>query len=157
MKMNITQEAFEKQRGNFSIKEFCITGERPPLDVAESIIANHINVLNPIREELGASIIVSQKAGYRPKDYEISKGRRGTSQHTFKDKEGNVTGGAADLTSPKLIELITLLKANSSYSRICYYPNNGFIHCDHKPTPNGVRQYFECDSPSSKWRFKKHL
>lgn len=155
--MKITQEAFEKQRGKFSIKEFCITGEYPPVEVAESIIENHINVLNPLREELGAAIIISQKAGYRPKQYELSKGRSGKSQHTFEDREGNVTKGAADLTSPELESLGVLLREKSSYSRICYYPNNGFYHCDHKPTPNGVRQYFECDSPSGSWVFKKNL
>jgi hypothetical protein len=160
--MNITQEAFEKRRGHFSIKEFCITGERPPLEVAESIILNHIDVLNPIREELGAPIIISQKAGYRPKEYELSKGRSGKSQHTFERVDETtgeviVTGGAVDLTSRNLDELGSLIRASGKYTRMCYYPNNGFYHCDHKPTANGVRQYFECDSPAGRWVFKGNM
>lgn len=155
--MKITQEAFEKLRGNFSIKEFCITGECPPEEVAQSIIDNHINVLNPIREKLGVPVIVSQKSGYRPKDYELSKGRSGKSQHTFEDKEGNVTGGAVDLTSTKLGQLLDLLISDSNYTRICYYPINHFIHCDHNPTADGKRQYFNCMSPTGSWKFIKFI
>lgn len=155
--MDITQEAFEKARGYFSIKEFCITGERPPVEVAEMIVKHHIDVLNPLREELGAPIIVSQKAGYRPRAYELSKGRSGNSQHTFEDADGNVTKGAVDLTSAKLRPLLDLLIEKSSYSRICFYPNNGFIHCDHKPTSNGTRQYFNCSSPAGKWQFIRNV
>lgn len=151
----ISQEAFEEKHGHFSIQEYCITGDLPPEHIAESILCKHIETMNPIREELGVAISVSKNSGYRPKKYEIKKGRSGNSQHTFEDSEGNPTDGAADYTSSKLIKLLQLLQAKSTYTRICYYPKMGFIHCDFKPTADGKRQYFE--NSANGWKFIRNL
>ena len=87
----------------------------------------HIEELNPIRHRLGVPVEISKQSGYRPKAYELSKGRSGNSQHCFEE------GGAVDLTcdSGKFQRLYELLQ-NSGYKRICLYPENMFIHCDYK-------------------------
>lgn len=88
-------------------------------------IQHHIDLLNPVRRALGAAITISHKSGFRPKSYELSRGRSGRSQHCF------IGEGAVDLTCRKdsFNELYELLK-DSGYTRICLYPNNMFIHCD---------------------------
>ena len=110
----------------FELKEFY----RPEFHIYEPIrikIENIIEVLNPIREALGSPIIISQKSGYRPREYEIVRGRSGNSQHCFMGK------GAVDLTCKmdKFQELHELLK-NSPFTRTCLYPSERFIHCDFK-------------------------
>lgn len=99
-------------------------------------IQNIIKILNPIREELGFPIIISKQSGYRPKLYEISRGRSGNSQHCFEGK------GAVDLTcdSSQLSELFELLQ-QSEFTRVCLYLNKGFIHADFK---REEKQVFLC-------------
>jgi len=108
-----------------------------PSDVKEKIKKYHFPVLNKIREELGVPIIISKKSGYRPKEWELLKGRSGNSEHCYKGK------GAVDLTcqTDKLQELWGLLK-ESSYTRTCMYVNQHFIHCDFKEVEE--KQVFLC-------------
>jgi len=104
----------------------------------ETKIQHHIDILNPIREKLGIPIRISKRSGYRPKIYELSRGRSGNSQHTFKGK------GAVDLTC-KLdqLQLLFELLQESEYTRICLYVNKNFIHADMKEI-NGSQQVFIC-------------
>ena len=90
-------------------------------------IQAHIMILNPLREKLGCPIIISRKSGYRPREYELTRGRSGKSEHCFAGK------GAVDLTcqEDKLQELFELLQ-ESEYTRVCLYPRDNFIHCDLK-------------------------
>lgn len=138
----------------FSISEFCITGEDVPLSVADKILEFHITPILPFRLREKVPVWASQKAGYRPPFYEKSKGRSGKSQHCFLKS----SKGAVDWTTKPthLLKLLEFLKDETSYTRICYYPNNGFVHCDYKHPERG-RRYFECDSPTSQWQFKEDL
>ena len=92
-------------------------------------IYEHIRILNRVRNDLGSELIVSQKSGYRPREYELTKGRSGNSEQCF------VSKGAVDLTCDlnRIIILLDLL-LKSEYTRVCYYPDDGFIHCDSKST-----------------------
>ena len=133
---------------NFSISEFCIRSGDVPIEIADKILNYHILPLQEIRDRIDQPIVVSMKAGYRPLDYEINKGRLGNSQHCFKGK------GAVDLRyTPQLLDE---LKENSPYKRVCYYPNNGFVHVDYNSNEDGT-QYFECESPKGKWEFKGYV
>ena len=114
---------------NFTLGEFCIEGvENCPDDIAVKIYRHHIVIVQVARVELGIPIIVSDKSGYRSKKWELQRGRSGNGQHTY------VTKGAADYRSNSKENTLKLLKwlvENGQYKRIAYYPNEGFIHCDH--------------------------
>lgn len=136
----------------FDLREFCITDAPVPQIVADKIIKYHMLPMNLVREEFGMPIIVSRRSGYRPMEYERSKGRAGTSQHNFKGL------GAADYTHSgdeydwnEFIRLIIIL---TDYTRVCWYPNNNFVHCDYS---SGERQLFTADSPAGAWEYKGRL
>jgi hypothetical protein len=118
----------------FTISEFCIENKPVPQSVADKILKNFIEPLNPIRELLEAPIIISQNSGYRSAAYEYSKKRSPLGVHTF-------TGmGAADLTSRKMKQLFYELE-RSPFTRICYYPKRNFIHVDYEK--HGTRFFFD--------------
>ena len=135
---------------NFTIQEFCILEGDIPQVIADKILKYHILPLQASRNRINRAISVSHKAGYRPVFYEIQKGRSGGSEHCFKED----SKGGVDLVH--IDELLEDLKANSQYTRICYYKNNGFIHCDYA-SPTSNRRYYECDSLTSAWKFKNNL
>lgn len=121
----------------FRTDEFCITDDPIPQEIATKIWVHHIIPMLPIRERLGFQIWPSQRSGYRPYEYEKAHGRSGNSEHCFRGD------GAVDWTChaenlPKLLEELKV----SGYMRVCYYQNNGFVHCDYK---GSERLYFECD------------
>lgn len=127
----------------FNIAEFIIDPDAKvvPIDVVQKLNSYHKPILNPIRHEVGVPVIISKHSGYRTVEWEKERGRSGNSQHTFKGK------GAVDVRSfDDLLELLI----NSEYMRVCYYPHNGFVHCDFK---GYHRQYFEADE-NGKWHFK---
>lgn len=148
---------FHKKHGNFKVSEYCKTGEMPPKEVYDAILDFHIEEMNPVRDVLGFPVIVSQNSGYRPKEYELSKGRSGNSQHTFEQIHLDGKCGAADYTSEEIDQLVELILHCTNYHRVCYYPNNKFVHCDYKGNGKGKRQYFECESPTSSWKFIRFL
>ena len=132
---------------NFSISEFIIDKGQSnvPLVVVDKILRHHISILQPIRNLLGCSIIVNKNSGYRTIKWELDHDREGTSQHCFKEK------GAVDLRCGDKFKTELLLKELqiSKYKRVCYYPENGFIHCDHK---GNEKVNFICDSSTNnKW------
>ena len=139
-----------KKKVYFEIEEFNRTGAILTKEIEDKIKV-HIAEINPIRIELDFPVLVSNNSGYRPREYEISKKRSGNSEHTFEGK------GAVDYTAStasKVKKLVEKLKKDSKYTRICYYPNNNFVHCDYKTSK---RQYFEALSPTSAWVLKENL
>lgn len=147
-------DPFTDKIGHFSVSEYCITGEMPPQDIFDAIVEFHIKEMNPVREAFGSPISVSKHSGYRPYEHEIAKGRAGTSQHSFKDIWAGKKRGAADYTANDVKKLLSVILEKSNYRRVCYYPNDKFIHCDHKG--DGTRrEYYECASPTSKWKLVK--
>jgi hypothetical protein len=145
------------KKTHFELHEFNCTGALIPERVQQSIQDNHIAVMNPIREDLGAAITVSKRSGYRPEDYEKKKKRSGNSTHTFKiqlkDPEGK---GAADYTAEDIEKLLQLMIEKTGFTRICYYPNNKFIHADYAFADRG-RRLFTAASPSASWVYQKNL
>ena len=138
---------------HFKLEEFYKPRFILPDDVKEKIEKYHIPELNRIREELNkdvpkekeVGIIISKHSGYRPRHWEIYKGRSGNSQHCFTGK------GAVDITCrldmfPRLWELMR----ESAYTRVCLYPNKMFIHNDFKELT--AKQEFICTD--DKWEFQ---
>ena len=120
---------------HFSFKEF--TRESViPLHVADAILKHHMPALNRVRNEIYGPIYISEHSGFRSVPYERSQGRSGTSQHTFRNSDGTPCLGAVDVTTVpfKLEELGYLLTKHTGYTRICWYPESGFYHCDYKDT-----------------------
>tara|TARA_R110001592_G_scaffold68626_1_gene210257 strand:+ start:15870 stop:16313 length:444 start_codon:yes stop_codon:yes gene_type:complete len=145
------------RKSHFVLDEFNLTGAVIPKRVQQSIQKNHIAVMNPVRDELGAVITVSKKSGWRPEEYEKRKKRSGNSTHTFKiqakDPEGK---GAADYTADDIERLLQLMIDKTGFNRICYYPNNKFIHADYAYPERG-RRLFHAASPAAEWKFIKEL
>jgi len=139
---------FTEKRGHFSVSEFCITGKEPEQDIFDAIVRFHIEPMNGVRELLGAPISVSQNSGYRPKAYELSKKRPGTSQHTFEQIHPKGRG-AVDYTAKDISKLQELLISHSPYLRICHYPHKNFIHCDYKGS-GARRELYQADA-NGKW------
>lgn len=130
-------------------EELNFTGEPLPTEVAQKMLDYHIVPMHQVRMTLGRGVWASQKSGYRPKEWELKQGRSGNSQHTFEGK------GAVDWTcSGDIKELLELIMEITDYSRVCYYPKENFIHCDHKDIGD-KRQYFEYEG--GKWKFIKHF
>lgn len=145
------------KKSYFGLHEFNLTDSIMPVEIQNSIRANHIDVMNPIREELGAKINVSKRSGWRPEAHEKRKKRSGNSTHTFKKQLKDPQGkGAADYTAEEIERLLELMIEKTPFTRICYYPNNKFIHADYAFAERG-RRLFHAASPSSDWKFIKPL
>lgn len=138
----------------FTISEFCISPQLLPHYVADAILVNHILQMNKVREKHGHPIWVSQHSGWRPEEWEKERGRDGTSEHTFKFL-WPAGRGAADYTAKDLVTVVKLIKENTNYQRIAYYPHHNFVHCDFK-TVSGGRAYFEAGR-NKKWKFKNFI
>lgn len=129
----------------FDIREFCIVDSPIPQDVADKIFKYHIIPMNYVRHKFGRPVIVSKRSGYRPREYELSKGRNGNSLHTFSGE------GAADYThSGDWAVFLKLMMKHTDYKRICYYPNNNFIHADYA---GNRRLFYTAQSPASSWKY----
>jgi len=110
-----------------------------PQSVAEKIEKYQMPELERMRSSLNEmnngddkmSIVISKKSGYRPKWYELQRGRSGNSQHCY----GIESKGAVDITCPAIyFDDLWEIAKESNYTRVCLYPNNQFIHCDFKPS-----------------------
>ena len=137
-------------RLNFKISEFNISGAPIEESIADKILHYHILPMQTVRNYFAKPIMVSQNSGYRSKEWELSKGRSGNSQHCF---EGN---GAVDWTCKNFKsnshELLELILKYTKYTRMAIY--KGFIHCDYNTTSSGKREIFT-STPNSKWTLKE--
>jgi len=109
------------------------------MGVADKLL-HHIRVIQEIRDSINLPIYASQKSGFRSVGYEKSMGRSGNSEHTFSG------GGAVDWTCSDVEILLPALR-ESEYTRVAYYPNKKFIHCDFK----GNERLFFVSSNDNKW------
>ena len=123
------------------LSDFCITQKPVPIAVMDKIYEFHFIPLLEVKRHTSLSVRPSAKSCYRPLRYEISKGRSGNSQHTFKGK------GACDVTCDDFYinkdELLSALVKHTNYTRFAVY--NNFIHCDY--AMQGERWVF-----NSKWQ-----
>lgn len=112
---------------SLKISDFCIVQEPTPLDVVDKIEEFHLHPLRMVDACCDFKVMVSANSGYRPRKYELSKGRSGNSQHCFYGK------GAVDVTCEDFKEnkdkLLEVLIEETEYTRFAIY--NTFIHCDY--------------------------
>jgi len=140
----------------FTISELCITADPIPLEVSDKLLKYHITPMNKVRTELNVAIHCQTSkglnSGYRSKDWEISHGRSGNSQHTFIGK-GAIDWRCSFFPTNKT-QLLELIIKHTDYTRMAVY--DSFIHCDYKTTSDGKRQLFTSDV-SSNWTFVKNV
>ncbi|MCR9263293.1 MAG: hypothetical protein NXH86_04005 [Flavobacteriaceae bacterium] len=109
------------------ISDFNISGKDIPQDVADKILDFHLRPLERVQECVSFKISVSQNSGYRPRWWELNKGRSGNSQHCFYGK------GATDVTCDDFKTnkdaLLEALISETEYTRICEYET--FYHVDY--------------------------
>ena len=135
----------------FKISELCIDKNKEvPQDIADKVLLYHIVPMNKVRQELDEAIFCSQKSGWRPKEWELSRGRSGNSEHTF-IKKGAVdwTIGGVDKheVDGNFEGLFKMILEHTNYTRIAVYPSARFIHCDYAST---YRKLF-LSTNASKW------
>lgn len=125
---------------NFYLKEFLVsqTAARMRLnnDPSEQVIANlkalTINVLQPLREHYGRSVVIS--SGYRSKAVNRAIGSHDGSQH--------VQGMAADFEIPGLpnLEVAKWIRDNLTFDQLILEfwtgGNSGWIHCSYRQGNN---------------------
>lgn len=117
------------------ISDCCITDDAIPQIIADKIMV-HVNIGNAVAKNIGAPVWPSMKSGYRPYKYETSRGRSGSSQHCFRGQ------GAVDWTCDRSqAEALVAELIKSPYNRVCYYPNNNFVHADFK---SAGKHFFIC-------------
>lgn len=143
-------------------KEWCdprawnITGEPCPPHVWDIIQANYIPELRRLLTVHGVALVPSGRSCYRSPAWERAKGRNGRSFHCF--PVGSL--GACDLVRAGGLPIdqaaLHALRSWSAFSRICHYPNNGFVHVDYggpgaRKRPG--RTLFTCKAPAASWVF----
>jgi len=140
----------KKQFGNLTNEDFIIAPNIPLTIMEKENIVKHKDYLNIVSESIKAKVSVSKKSGHRPLAYELSKKRLGDSEHTTYNL---LDRGAVDLIYNE--KLLNELIKDKFYTRVCYYPNNGFIHADRKPFKTKGTRYYECQSLTGSWVLKR--
>lgn len=133
-----------------TVKDLYILDNLTVTEKENKTAQQHIDYINGVAEDLGITVKVSKRSGVRPKWYELQKGRSGGSEHSTYELPDR---GAVDYVYNK--DLLNRLIEDKFYTRVCYYPNNGFIHADRKPFSDKGTRYYECQSPTGKWKLKR--
>lgn len=145
--------------------ELIIDAEAPvPIRVQDALVKHHIFPVNKIRLALGVPVWASANSGFRPEEYERERGRIPSQQgrtewstHTFKKTDRDPEGkGAVDWTTQadKMFKLGALLANMTEYTRIFFYPNELFYHCDYAFSDRGRRLFIakdEVDRTPGEW------
>lgn len=140
-------------------REWSITREMPPVEVWARILQYHITPVVSLFHAEGIALLPSRGSCYRPKEWELSKGRSGISLHTFP----GVSRGACDLVradGQAVESVLDLLVFNGPWRRITLYPSDRFIHVDYGDQDGQLckrRQLFECAGGRAAWRFRSWL
>lgn len=140
-------------------KAWHIQGGVPPGYVWDIVTACYVPVLQMVRDACGLVLVPSRPCGaaggscYRPPEYEKIGGRSGSSLHCFPG--GSL--GACDLVRagqlPLTLADVDKLRELVPFARLCWYPNNGFVHVDYMGpgvTRRG-RGFYTASGPARPW------
>lgn len=138
-----------------ALSDFCITPEPIPQEIADAIYLFHIPQLQRLEKQLGRRVYVSKRSGWRPKPYEIAKGRSGDSEHTYLEICYQGRRGAVDIMCPDVgfNQLIEAAMKVTEYRRVSAYYDHNFIHCDYKDV-DGKRRFYQ---GGEVWEFKRYI
>ncbi|NAS32838.1 hypothetical protein GTQ40_17805 [Flavobacteriaceae bacterium R38] len=146
----------------FVLSDFNIAQTPVPVHVGDMILKYHINPGELVREEIGYAMWPSERSSWRPRVWEIARGRSGNSQHCYGEKPDGTfdleAKGATDWTCRNFLvnkdDFLEAIINFTQYTRIAVY--NTFIHCDYKVTNSGRRELYSSDS-NSNWVLKRVL
>lgn len=130
-----------------------------PPDVWAIIRDHYITPCSRLFYHHRVALVPSDRSCYRTVAYELSRGRRGSSLHTFPPG----TLGACDLTTASGLEIIHHLDTivdHGPWRRIAVYTNNNFIHVDYgdQGARSGDRRsLWACARPREPWRLMSYL
>lgn len=119
----------------------------------------YVHPLRALQARTGAMFFPSLRSGFRPISWERSKGRSGSSLHTFPG--GSM--GAVDLVmwnGEHVRHYVDLLVEFGPWRRIAYYSSKGFVHVDYGHSISGRgsrRQLFEGIGSDGVWSFRSYL
>ncbi len=113
---------------SLKISDFNISGKPIPEEVVDKIYEYHFKPLIKVNEvEPLLNARPSLKSSYRPRWWELEKGRSGNSQHCYYGK------GATDVTCDNFKDnqdvLLKILIEETDYTRFAVY--RSFIHVDY--------------------------
>ena len=139
------------------LTDFNISSQPMPEHVVDMIQLYHHYPLYRVNECSLLNVYPSANSGYRPFWWEKARGRSGTSQHCFGERNDGTFNkknkGATDITCDDFAnnkaELFEALKDYTNYTRLCMY--NTFIHADYKNEDGGL-QVFRIAS-NGKWEY----
>jgi hypothetical protein len=104
--------------------------------------------LNEVEKQMGVDVFI--RSCFRSYDHEILHGRGGTSEHCFHKKgavDASTTKSSSQVADPSKMHELAGLLINAGFTRIAYYPELQFFHCDYKCTFG--KQFFISDSKSN--------
>lgn len=128
----------------------------PDRNTLDSIVSGHFVPVNSIR--IACKLAIQVTSCFRPEQHELARGRDGTSQHTFPDHGFENKLGATDFTywydrHKSLSNFLKLCdEAQKHFTRVCFYPQEEFLHGDYKSLEKGyfVAEY-AYDDESQSW------
>lgn len=130
-----------------------------PASIWEKIQDHHIEPLRDLYRRTGAMFFPSLRSGYRPKAYELAKGRSGSSHHTFP----GFSRGAVDLVmwnGEHVRHYVDLIVEYGKWRRIVLYSGKAFVHVDYGERPDLAhcrRRLFEGLGPDGVWKLRSYL
>lgn len=136
-----------------------ITADLPPSHLWPVIRDAYIIPLQTLWYTHGIGLVPSMRSVYRSPQYELGKGRRGTSLHCF--PPGSM--GAADLTlhdGRHVRHVIDVMIEELPFRRLCMYEDQNFVHVDYgEPGRRSGerRSLWTCTGPGSVWVLRSFL
>ena len=105
--------------------------------VYDAILHYHLLPIHRVEQKLSCHVVptlVGRHGGggsvYRHPEHERERDRSGTGSHTFKDKKGAGDYTVTDFN--QFEKFLSVLVKETDFTRLCYYPNHNFIHCDYR-------------------------
>ena len=104
--------------------------------VYDAILHYHLIPIQKVENQLDCKVmptLVGFRDGggsvYRHRQHELERGRSGDSYHTFRDGKGAGDYSVTDFG--QFLVFAEQLIDNTNFTRLCFYPDKHFIHCDY--------------------------
>ena len=129
---------FRPMKIRHNISDFIFRHDIPvEAPVYDAILHYHLLPIHRVEQKLGCHVmptLIGRRGGggsvYRHPEHERERGRSGKGMHTFMDWKGAGDYTIADFT--KIEKFLNVLVKETDFTRLCYYPNHNFVHCDYR-------------------------
>jgi len=123
---------------NFTISEFTEYDSDPSHETIKKIRDVHIPQLEKVRDEVNKAIVI--RSASRSISHELRQGRKGASQHVYKNGQGAVDVSLVNYSEKNLNLLENAILDTTNYTRVARYQT--FIHVDFAKNRSGERGYY---------------